>query len=255
MKKRFLIGLAPLFAIAAFAVMPVAAQAVTQHWYSNGVLATEGESVPVVTFGGETNLSQKSGLGEINCRGTGGGVIENPVGGGAGAGKSNAGGFYECKAPECEAEVKLKTGLEGRGTATLQNQPSSTKEAAFPGWTNLLEESTVGGVASIREKIGEPFVTFKTPSPAGMIRATVDCTIAANQQVVAEAIFEGELKPEIGAAKKGNTNGTSAAKPSSARFEGESTGGLHSSLAGVGVNFGSVKYLGYNNQELITVKP
>jgi hypothetical protein len=234
------------------------------RWYRSGVLLPEGESVPVVTFGGETNLSAPSALGELNCRFTGGGIVENPVGGGAGDGKSNAGGFYECKAPECEAEVKAKTGLDGRGTATLQNQPSSTKEPAFPGWTNLLEESTVAGVLSIREKIGEPFVTFKEHSPPGMIRMTVDCTIAANQQVVAETIFEGELKPEIGAAKNGNTNGTSASKPSSVRFGAgaKCPGGgaelcpLHSSIVvGGGTWTGSLKYLGYNEQELITVKP
>ena len=225
-----------------------------QHWYRSGAIIPEGESVPIVQFGGETNLSQNGGLGEYNCRSTGGGIVENPVGGGPGEGKSNAGGFYECKAPQCEAQLAEK-GLVGRGTATLQNQPASTKEPAFPGWTNRLEESTVGGVSSVREKIGEPFVTFKTPSPPGMIRATVDCTIAANQQVVAEAIFEGELKPEIGAAKKGNLNGTSPGKPSSVRFEGASTGALHSSLAGEGTNLGGVKFLGYNEQELITVKP
>jgi hypothetical protein len=240
--------------------MPVAAQAATQHWYKSMVILLEGESIPIVMYGGETNLSQNGGLGEFNCRTVGGGTIENPVGGGAGVGRTNAGGFYECKAPLCEQEVKAKTGVDGRGTATLQNQPSSTKEPAFPGWTNLLEESTVGGVSSIREKIGEPFVTFKTPSPPGMIRSTVDCTIAATGGIVAEGIFEGELKPEIGTAKNGNTNGTSASKPSTVRFAGAGIcpgGGpaLCPLDGGQGTWIGSLKYLGYNEQELITVKP
>jgi hypothetical protein len=39
------------------------------------------------------------------------------------------------------------------------------------------------------------------------------------------------------------------------RFEGPSTGVLHSKLAGEANAQGSIKYLGYNNQELITVKP
>jgi hypothetical protein len=255
MKRRFLIGLAPLFAIAAFAVMPVAAQAATQHWYQNATLATAGEEIPVVTFGNEENLSQTSGLGEINCKGVGGGVIDNPLGGGAGEGKSNASSFYECKSAKCEEEVLKATGVPGRGTATTSNAPSSTKEPAFPGWTNILEESTVGGVSSIREKIGEPFVTFKTPSPPGMIRATVDCTVAPTGQVVSEAIFEGELKPEIGVAKTANLNGNSAGAPSQAKFNGESTGGLHSPQGGVGTNKGNVKFEGYFHQEVITVKP
>jgi len=255
MSRRFLIGLAPLVAIVAFAVMPMAAQAATQHWYKNGSILPQGESEPVVTFGGSTNLSQISAIGEINCRGVGGGVIENPAGGGAGIGKTNNSSFYECAAPECEKAVAEKFGTVGRGTATTQNTPSSTKEPAFPGWTNVLEESTVGGVSSIREKIGEPFVTFKTPSPPGMIRATVNCEIAPTKTVIISAVFEGELKPEIGAAKTGNLNGTSGANPSKAKFNGASTGALHSEAGGEGVNFGNVKFLGYNEQELISVKP
>jgi hypothetical protein len=255
MKRRFLIGLAPLFAITALAVMPVAAQAETQHWYRSGAKIAEATVVPVVTFGGKINLSQNSALGEINCKGAGGGIIENPTGGGAGTGKSNSASFWECKAPTCEAEVLKATGLEGRGTATTQNNPGATKEPAFPGWSNTLEESEVEGVSSVREKIGEPFVTFKTPSPPGMIRAQVICEVAVNQSPVATANFEGELKPEIGVAKSGNLNGSTASKPSSAKFSGASTGALQSEVAGPGTNSGSVKYLGYFEQELITVKP
>jgi hypothetical protein len=237
------------------AVMPVSAQAATQHWYKSGSLLPEGESVPVVMFGGEINIEMQNGLGGPNCKTVGGGTIENPVGGAAGVGRNNWLGRYECKAPTCEAEVKAKTGMEGALTATLQNNPAATKEPAFPGWSEALEESTVAGVSSIREKIGEPFVTFKTPSPPGMIRETEACIVKATGQVLVEAIEEGELKPEIGAAKKGNLNGTSATKPSSVRFEGASTGAMHSSLAGDETWIGPLKYLGYNEQELITVKP
>jgi hypothetical protein len=53
-----------------------------------------------------------------------------------------------------------------------------------------------------------------------MVRAILDCTIAATEQVVSEAIFEGELKPEIGVAKSANLNGTSASKPSKVKFTG-----------------------------------
>jgi hypothetical protein len=236
------------------AVMPVAAQAELKHWYTNAAKATEGEEIPVFTFGNEVNLSQTSGVGETNCKNVGGGVIDNPVGGGAGEGRTNSFAFYECKNEMCEKEVLTKFGVPGRATITTENNPAATKEPAFPGWTNRLEESTVGGVSSIREKIGEPFVTFKTPTPPGMIRMTVDCTIAATQQVVSEAIFEGELKPEIGVAKTGNLNGSSAASPSQVKFNGASTGGLNSVLAGVGTNSGNVKYLGYFHQEMITVQ-
>jgi hypothetical protein len=236
------------------AVMPVAAQAATQHWYRNGVSVLQGESAPIVMFGQETNVAQNI-LGEVNCRTVGGATIENPGGGGAGVGRISSLGSYECKAPQCEEKIKKELGVEGRGTMTWQNNPAATKEPAFPGWSDVLEESTVGGVSSVREKIGEPFVTYKTPSPPGMIRQTVDCTIAATREVAAEAISEGELKPEIGAAKAGNLNGSSAGKPSQIRFSGESTGTMHSQLGGEAPFLGDLKYLGYNEQEVITVKP
>src|SRR5262249_60001479 len=115
-------------------------------------------------------------------------------------------------------------------------------------------ESAVGGVSSIREKIGEPFVTFKTPSPPGMIRETVDCDIQP-ATVFEQFISEGELKPEIGVAKTGNLNGVSAATPSVMKFNGASTGGLNGGNSGAVTFQGNVKYLGYFHQEVITVKP
>jgi hypothetical protein len=180
------------------------------HWYHNDVQLTAGEEAPIVMFGNEVNLSSSGGLGASNCRTVGGGTIENPVGGGAGVGRTNSFDHYECKAPTCEARVKEKTGLEGRLTVTSGNNPAATKEPAFPGWNDALEESTVGGVFSVREKIGEPFTSFKTPSPPGIVRETDTCIVASTGQVVEEATSEGELKPEIGPAKAGNLNGSSA---------------------------------------------
>jgi hypothetical protein len=235
--------------------MPVAAQAATQHWYKSGVLATAGEEIPVVTFGEETDLEWLNAAGGPVCRTVGGGTIENPVGGGAGVGRTNSFAHYECKAGKCESEVLAKFGVPGRLTITSENNPAATKEPAFPGWTDALEESTVAGTSSVREKIGEPFVTFKTPSPPGMIRETEDCMVSSTGQVVLEAIDEGELKPEIGVAKIGNLNGNGASKPSKEFFENKGTGETHSSLAGETTLFGELKYLGYNEQELITVKP
>jgi hypothetical protein len=255
MSKKLLTSIAPLLALAALAVMPVAAQAVTQHWYKNGAKLEVAASEPIVTFGGEVNLSQLSALGEINCRQVGGGSIENPTGGGAGVGRTDAVDFFECKAPQCEAEVRKNFGVEGRGTATTQNNPAASQEPSAVGWNNLLEESTVAGVSSVREKIGEPFSTFKTPSPPGMIRATIGCEVASSKTPVLEAVFEGELKPEIGVAKTANLNGNSAGAPSQAKFSGPSTGELHSEAGGEAGNTGITKYFGYFHQELITVKP
>jgi hypothetical protein len=255
MSKKLLTSIAPLLALAAVAVMPVAAQAVTPHWYKSGAKLEAGTSEPIVTFGGEVNLSQTSSVGEINCRQVGGGSVENPVGGGAGIGRTDSVEFFECKSPQCEAAIREKFGVEGRGTATTQNNPAATQEPSAVGWNNELEESVVAGVSSIREKIGEPFVSFKTPSPPGMIRATIECQIAPTKTTATAAVFEGELKPEIGNAKTGNLNGTSAGNPSLAKFSGASTGGLNSEAAGVGTNTGITKFLGYFRQEIFTVKP
>jgi hypothetical protein len=235
------------------AVMPVAAQAELKHWRQNSVLLAEGEETPIVMFGNEENLSQ-TGAEEVNCKGVGGGTIENPVGGGAGVGRTNSLNFYECKGAQCENEVMKNFGVPGRVTFTFANNPAATKEPAFPGWSDRLEESTVGGVSSIREKIGEPFVTFKTPSPPGMMRGTEDCTVSSTGQVAAEFIFEGELKPEIGVAKTANLNGNSAGSPSQFKFNGASTGALRSKQAPEGPWRGNEKYLGYFHQEVITVQ-
>jgi hypothetical protein len=235
--------------------MPVAAQAVTQHWYRNNAKVAEGTVVPVVMYGGKTNLSLTNAVGEVNCRTVFGGTVENPVGGGAGVGRTDSMALYECKAEKCEAEVKQKTGLEGRCRVTTQNNPAATQEPSFPGWRDALEESTVEGVSSVREKIGEPWETFKTPSPPGMIREAESCEVDATKEVVSSFTSEGELKPEIGIAKSANLNGTKATSPSRAKFNGASTGGLHLEAGGETTASGEVKYLGYNEQEVITVKP
>jgi hypothetical protein len=224
------------------------------HWYHNAVQMTAGEEMPIVMFGNEENLSSSGGLGGSNCRTVGGGTIEDPVGGGAGVGRTNSFDRYECKAPICEARVKEKTGLEGRLTVTSENNPAATKEPAFPGWNDALEESTVGGVFSVREKIGEPFTSFKTPSPPGMVRETDACRVASTGQVVEEATSEGELKPEIGPAKTGNLNGSSEAAASQLKFNG-APGELESTVGGEEQWSGKLKYLGYFHQELIQVKP
>jgi hypothetical protein len=255
MFKKLFISVAPLLAIAAFAVMAVTAQAGTQQWYRSGVKLTEGKVVPIVVFGGKVNLNQTSGFGEADCKTVGGGTIENPAGSGAGVGRTNSLTLYECKGATCEAEALKATGMEGRVRLTTQNNPAATQEPGFPGWSDVLEESTVAGVSSVREKIGEPFEKFQTPSPPGMLRETQTCELAATKQVLLSTISEGELKPEIGVAKSGMLNGSSAANPSTIKFSGASTGALRSELAGEDTFLGSLKYLGYNEQELITVKP
>jgi hypothetical protein len=88
-----------------------------------------------------------------------------------------------------------------------------------------------------------------------MMRETQICEIAPTKEAVAAFTVEGELKPEIGVAKTANLNGTKAAVPSRVKFNDASTGAMHSEGAGETTASGELKYLGYNEQEVITVKP
>src|SRR5262249_27898842 len=186
-----------------------------------------GVAVPFVMFGGKVNLNQTSEFGnkgEVNCKVAGGGTIENLEGG---VGSLNALAFYDCKGPTCEKEVLEVTGLEGREWVEAVNMPASINghpERRFVGWSMRLIESEIAGVFSVRLKIGEPFVKFETPSPPAMIRVREGCEVVASEATFGEAIFEGELDPEIGLAKGGNLNGTSALKPSTMKFSAASTG-------------------------------
>ena len=102
MSRKCLISLAPLTVFAALAVTPVAAQAagaLVQKWHHPGRRQTDSGR----ELGRERqNLSQTSAIGEINCRGVGGGTIENPTGGGAGKGQTWESTFFECKSAGCE---------------------------------------------------------------------------------------------------------------------------------------------------------
>src|SRR5262249_14503231 len=91
------IGQSPITPSDQFTYAPLA----TYHWYRNGTKLAEGTVVPIVVFGGKINLSQQNALGGPDCKTVAGGTIENPVGGGAGVGRTNSLNFYECKAPSC----------------------------------------------------------------------------------------------------------------------------------------------------------
>jgi len=278
MNKKFLTRLVPLLAIAAFAVVPATAQALTPHWYKNGSILKAATPTPVLTWGGATNLKQESPAGEINCKGAGAGNVENPTGGGPGKGQSEDSSFYECKAPKCEAEIAAsplgKLGFKGQGQAAIYNLP----------WNNEL----LGSAEPFEEKIGNPpngpagkkpawGSEFSEGYPAetkaaagngaawgapGAIGATIVCEIVPNpeglsgtglpKRVAGELPFEGELHPLVGGALNEAGN---ALKPAKAEFIGKPSGELEDPLgpgAG-GNNTGQVKFLGYAVQDGVTV--
>src|SRR5215469_2364304 len=104
MLKKLFIVLAPLLAIAAFAVMPVAAQA-TGHYYSNGLKIAEGSKKTVIEWGTITLAGgvESSPCGSrvtawhVTCHTAAGGTVENPVGGLPGVGATEAYAAYQCE--------------------------------------------------------------------------------------------------------------------------------------------------------------
>jgi hypothetical protein len=247
MSKKLFISFAPLLAIAAFAVMPVAAQAAAGegHWFVGGSILKEGVKTPTVTWGGSTNLSQTSNIGEINCRGVGGGTIENPKGGTAGVGTTDLSNFFECKSLGCE---------KAAGETGLPLTSYAITNAGERGWANKI----TGTSPEFNQTIGEEFTAFTTyPDPTTAhpheIMALVTCETPPGFEphvVGVAATFQGELKPKIGPGQ----NGTSSSKPSAVTFSGASTGALHSSIGGEGTNSGQVKYEAYNTNNLVTVE-
>src|SRR5262249_54195430 len=86
MKKKLLVGLAPLVVVAALLVMPAASQAACTapncpHVYKNGVKSAEGKELHTLAWG-TLHLKTTVAIGEVECRNVFTGVLENPVGGG-----------------------------------------------------------------------------------------------------------------------------------------------------------------------------
>lgn len=279
-KKLF--GLAPLIAIAAFA-MPVTAQAseTNPHWFSGTTRAKEGTSLPVIAWGAAANLKQESLLGEINCKTVGAGTAENPKGttgntgisGPAGVGKAIGSIFYECKEKECEKAIEespLKAfGFKGVGWAIGQNLP----------WAESLSKGKVtGGKGEFSqvigaEKNGNFGEGFNEGYPAesqtqnglgtpwgatGAIGAIVGCEIFPNpehfsgttgspKRVAFQELFEGKLTESIG----GELNNTpTAAVPAEYELNGKESGALTGKAVGPATNTGNIKYLQYNDSPI-----
>lgn len=104
MSKKLYIGLAPLIVIAAFAMTPVAAQALTPHWFVDGSPLTQGEPVKTLSWGELTLESEPAGIAApITCDNVVGGTVENPVGATKPAGVATTAEFvpYNCRQAEC----------------------------------------------------------------------------------------------------------------------------------------------------------
>jgi hypothetical protein len=98
MNKKLLTSLAPVLAIAAFAVMPAAAQAMGPYWYKNNQKMPAGQQATVLTWGTWT-IQTPVGVG--TCKVSDAEVIENPLNGGPGVDHFIQLSFYSCSSPQC----------------------------------------------------------------------------------------------------------------------------------------------------------
>jgi hypothetical protein len=100
MNKRLQITLAPLLAVAAFAVMPAVSQAVP-HVYKDGTIGKEGSKVRYIEWGTLLDTNGSNFVSEWICHTVVAGVLQNPTGGGAAVGKVQAFFPYECQSASC----------------------------------------------------------------------------------------------------------------------------------------------------------
>jgi hypothetical protein len=228
-KLRKFLTLAPLLVIAAFAVMPAAAQA-EPHFYSNhvGLPAESGgpgaEGKDTLAWG-KLELEAKS-IGKLICENEFGGDAYNPggpEGAQPGEAKVDAYAVYDCTNEGCEVALKSKIEIIPEGLDK------------FGEWEAKLTEPEVG---VIRLKTGN-----KTLNSPTQIKFLISCPPNGLGEIKTPS--RGELTPKL---KNGTLIGSA---PSKIEF-GLGSGELE--LAGIpeGKVNGSLKVMGYETGEIIS---
>jgi len=255
MSKKLLISLAPFLATVAFVAMPAVAQATTPHYFSETKEIKQATKTPVLSWGTLKLTNSLKPTEPIECENESGGFAENPTGGGPGKGETQGWTAYNCKnLPECEAAGgKIAVLMENEGTPGLV---TSLK------WNNeLIEEEGVIKLSSHNVRVFvrcqvvalAPEETLFEAGPA-FIRSTTEIE-AGGTVCTTNAAESGVQHPKL-------KNGTSAAKPPKVEFiAGAETGELAckvknpakptEEIASKGATSGSLKTLGYKEQETI----
>jgi hypothetical protein len=206
-------------------VVADAAQAVPRYFSNNGVLkASEGKfgEAGVKEVLGWGAIDQKCNTGgagcgteDVTCRDVIAGDVWNPIGGGAGKGKTQAWAVFDCETNICIAGNVVNV--------VPENLP----------W---ISELTEGGLAK----------TLLFRSRNEKIKEDVTCNGESARH------FQGSIQP---GAPAGEDKGTSAAHPGFLEYDQPGSGGLEEvELTGTMGSNGVVHELGYNEQELIQVK-
>jgi hypothetical protein len=164
MSKKLCISLAPLVAIAAFVVMPVAAQAASPHFYRGGISLKAGQVVPTLAWGTLTltPLAPSKQL-PTSCENAAGANAENPGGpaGAPGRGKTFQFTSWNCTNAACPpSEIEFPPG---------SSKKISKEFIVFPGTSVLTKEvKTEGGYAG--ESLPWSTELIEATSPTDNIR-------------------------------------------------------------------------------------
>jgi hypothetical protein len=212
--NRKVIGLAALLGVMAFAMVPTAAQALTNngspvHWQVNGKGTATGVSTPIISWG---TAKEESAAGVITCKNAVASDFEN-LAGPVAVSRVVMFATYECKASggECLPPAEER--------ATALNLVNLTPATA-PGkgvWPSVLQEEGAVGEGTFRsiDKSG----TGAGESP---IQLNIEC-YAGGEKVGSLLFQSGEVKTAGGTAIGSSTplvlNGTNATKPSETSFE------------------------------------
>jgi len=180
----------------------------------------EGQKLPFISWG--TLQYEAIAFGLIECRHVFSGNLQNPVGGGSGEGELEALSTYNCVSASCESAGK-----------TEEVFPVGLDNPLVSSWELHLLEQPVG--------------TFKLRM--GNKNAESKKKIAL--KLICKGVLEGEAHGELSPNMK---NGTSiGASPSKVEFRGAESGELEGSPENI-VSKGKTKLMGYEGQDLITVK-
>ena len=257
MNKKFLIRLAPLLAIAAFAVVPAAAQGASS--YKSGVQIPVGEQVPTLAWGSLTLEPSPKAAPPTTCENVVGAQTTNEeleTGVITGAGATLNFATYNCVNTAClPGKVKV-----GAGEFEKEFSVIGTK---FPWYNKLIEE---GGIRSestgVQVSLGcvahqlsntspAPGGTkIGSPSSGGESGAQEQFYLAAPTVCITDPANGFKQKPLTKPGK--NTTVTAALE-----FDGTVAGSGALSCAGgavKGLTIGKLKVVAYKEQEVLNAK-
>jgi len=209
--NRKVIGLAALLGIMAFAMVPTAAQALTNngspvHWQVNGKAPATGVATPIITWG---TAKEESTAGIITCKNAVASDFEN-LAGPVAVSRVVMFATYECKASGGECLPPA----EERATA-FNLTPSSSPDTGV--WPSVMQEEGPVNEGTFRSIDKSGKAAGENP-----VQVNIEC-YAGGEKVGALLFQSGEVPTELGVGEGTSTplvvNGTSATKPSETSFE------------------------------------